>query len=74
MLPLLTILTNKGTGVVTSVPSDSPDDWAALQDLRRKDKLREKFGVRDEWVLPYEVGAPHACALPVRSAGSRQAA
>lgn len=64
MLPLLTILTNKGTGVVTSVPSDSPDDWAALQDLRRKDKLREKFGVRDEWVLPYEVGAPRACAAP----------
>jgi len=55
VLPLLTILTNKGTGVVTSVPSDSPDDWAALQDLRRKDKLREKFGVADEWVLPYEV-------------------
>ena len=59
VLPLLTILTNKGTGVVTSVPSDSPDDWAALMDLRRKDKLREKFGVRDEWVLPYEVG--HVC-------------
>jgi len=56
VLPLLTILTNKGTGIVTSVPSDSPDDWAALQDLRRKDKLREKFGVADEWVLPYEVG------------------
>ena len=74
VLPLLTILTNKGTGVVMSVPSDSPDDWAALQDLRRKDKLREKFGVRDEWVLPYEVGAPRACALPVCSAGSRQAA
>ena len=26
VLPLLTILTNKGTGMVTSVPSDSPDD------------------------------------------------
>ena len=62
VLPLLTILTNKGTGVVTSVPSDSPDDWAALMDLRRKDKLREKFGVRGEWVLPYEVGAPCASA------------
>ncbi|KAK9826880.1 hypothetical protein WJX81_003148 [Elliptochloris bilobata] len=55
VLPLLTILTSKGTGVVTSVPSDAPDDWAALIDLRRKEKLREKFGVRDEWVLPYEV-------------------
>ncbi len=30
VLPLLTILTNKGTGVVTSVPSDSPDDYTAL--------------------------------------------
>ena len=30
VLPLLTILTNKGTGVVTSVPSDSPDDYMAL--------------------------------------------
>jgi hypothetical protein len=26
-LPMMTILMNKGTGVVTSVPSDSPDDF-----------------------------------------------
>ena len=26
-----------GTGVVTSVPSDAPDDYAALQDLKRKE-------------------------------------
>ena len=57
VLPLLTILTNKGTGVVTSVPSDSPDDYAALMDLKRKPKLREKYGVADEWVVPYEVSA-----------------
>lgn len=25
-----------GTGVVTSVPSDSPDDFAALRDLKKK--------------------------------------
>ena len=25
-----------GTGVVTSVPSDSPDDFAALRDLQNK--------------------------------------
>jgi leucyl-tRNA synthetase len=31
VLPLLTILMNKGTGIVTSVPSDSPDDYIALQ-------------------------------------------
>lgn len=25
-----------GTGVVTSVPSDAPDDYAALRDLKKK--------------------------------------
>ncbi|KAG2497803.1 hypothetical protein HYH03_004074 [Edaphochlamys debaryana] len=55
VLPLLTILTNKGTGVVTSVPSDSPDDYTALMDLKKKPKLREKYHVKDEWVLPFEV-------------------
>jgi leucyl-tRNA synthetase len=49
VLPLLTILTNKGTGVVTSVPSDSPDDYTALRDLQKKPKLREKYGVLDAW-------------------------
>lgn len=24
---------SKATGVVTSVPSDAPDDWATLRDL-----------------------------------------
>ncbi len=33
VLPLLTISMGKGTGVVTSVPSDSPDDYRALQVL-----------------------------------------
>ena len=35
-LPMLTIKEDKGTGVVTSVPSDSPDDFAALRDLKNK--------------------------------------
>lgn len=52
---MLTILTNKGTGIVTSVPSDAPDDFMALQDLKAKPALREKFGVKDEWVLPFDV-------------------
>ena len=54
-LPMLTILMNKGTGVVTSVPSDSPADFMALGDLKAKPPMREKFGVRDEWVMPFEV-------------------
>lgn len=48
-------LPRAGTGVVTSVPSDSPDDFMALSDLKKKPKLREKYGVLDEWVLPFEV-------------------
>ncbi|KAI8379665.1 leucyl-tRNA synthetase [Radiomyces spectabilis] len=36
VLPMENVLATKGTGVVTSVPSDSPDDFAALQDLKKK--------------------------------------
>lgn len=36
-LPMLTIKEDKGTGVVTSVPSDAPDDYAALRDLQKKE-------------------------------------
>lgn len=32
-LPMPTISMGKGTGIVTSVPSDSPDDYAMLYDL-----------------------------------------
>ena len=39
-LPMMTISMSKGTGVVTSVPSDSPDDYAALMDLKNKKAFR----------------------------------
>ncbi len=32
-LPMMNISMTKGTAIVTSVPSDSPDDFAALRDL-----------------------------------------
>uniref|UniRef100_A0A671S017 Leucine--tRNA ligase, cytoplasmic n=1 Tax=Sinocyclocheilus anshuiensis TaxID=1608454 RepID=A0A671S017_9TELE len=38
-LPMLTIKEDKGTGVVTSVPSDAPDDIAALRDIKKKPVL-----------------------------------
>ncbi len=33
----------KGTGIVTSVPSDSPDDWMGLYDLQKEDYLAKKY-------------------------------
>ncbi|KVH87486.1 Aminoacyl-tRNA synthetase, class 1a, anticodon-binding [Cynara cardunculus var. scolymus] len=38
-LPMLSVLTDKGTGI----------------DLKAKAPFRAKFGVKDEWVLPFEV-------------------
>ncbi|GIY96883.1 leucine--tRNA ligase, cytoplasmic [Caerostris extrusa] len=53
-LPMLTIKEDKGTGVVASVPSDSPDDFAALRDLKKKPDLRKKFNITDEMILKYD--------------------
>ena len=49
-LPMMNISMTKGTGVVTSVPSDAPDDYAALMDLKSKKAFREKYGLTDEMV------------------------
>jgi len=56
-LPMLTIKKTKGTGVVTSVPSDSPDDFAALRDLKNKEPMRRKYGIEEKMVKfePVEV-------------------
>ncbi|BAU00433.1 hypothetical protein LR48_Vigan06g012600 [Vigna angularis] len=54
-LPMLSILMDKGTGIVTSVPSDAPDDYMALHDLKAKPAFREKYGIKDEWVMPIEI-------------------
>ena len=54
ILPMLTIKEDKGTGVVTSVPSDSPDDYMALKDLKKKPAFRKKYGLPDHAVLPFE--------------------
>lgn len=52
--PMLDISMDKGTGIVTSVPSDAPDDYAVMVDLKNKQPLREKFGLTDDMVLPFE--------------------
>jgi len=36
---------DKGTGLVTSVPSDAPDDWMGLHDLQKDPALCVKYGL-----------------------------
>jgi leucyl-tRNA synthetase len=53
ILPMETIKETKGAGVVTSVPSDSPDDYGTVTDLTNK---LDYYGIQKEWaeleVLP----------------------
>ncbi|KAF2668860.1 leucyl-tRNA synthetase [Microthyrium microscopicum] len=47
VVPMDTIKDSKGTGVVTSVPSDSPDDYAMTIDLGKK---ADFYKIKPEWV------------------------
>ena len=46
ILPMETVKASKGTGVVTCVPSDSPDDYATILDLVKK---ADYYGIKKEW-------------------------
>ncbi|KAL8953488.1 MAG: hypothetical protein Q9183_007326, partial [Haloplaca sp. 2 TL-2023] len=46
ILPMDSVSPTKGTGVVTSVPSDSPDDFATVTDLAKK---ADYYGIKKEW-------------------------
>ncbi|KAK3055745.1 2-isopropylmalate synthase, partial [Coniosporium uncinatum] len=46
ILPMESVKPTKGTGVVTSVPSDSPDDYATVTDLAKK---AEYYKIQKEW-------------------------
>lgn len=46
ILPMESVKPTKGTGVVTSVPSDSPDDYITMLDLVKK---AEYYGIKREW-------------------------
>lgn len=47
ILPMETINPGKGTGVVTCVPSDSPDDYATVVELGKKSAF---YGIEKAWV------------------------
>lgn len=46
ILPMENVVATKGTGVVTSVPSDSPDDFATMRELAKKPDF---YGIKKEW-------------------------
>ncbi|BFZ57205.1 cytosolic leucyl tRNA synthetase [Savitreella phatthalungensis] len=46
ILPMDSVVATKGTGVVTSVPSDSPDDFMTTQDLAKKAAF---YGIDASW-------------------------
>mmetsp|Transcript_15787 Transcript_15787/g.42569 ORF Transcript_15787/g.42569 Transcript_15787/m.42569 type:complete len:1120 (+) Transcript_15787:457-3816(+) len=54
-LPMLTISMEKGTGIVTSVPAEAPDDYACLKDWKTRENWRQQFGVKEEWCEPFDV-------------------
>lgn len=56
ILPMETILENKGTGVVTCVPSDSPDDYVTTRDLFNKP---EYYKIQKDWVIEEPVPIVH---------------
>ena len=49
VLPMFTISMSKGTGVVTSVPAEAPDDYVCLRDWKTRSNWREQYGVKEEW-------------------------
>jgi leucyl-tRNA synthetase len=59
ILPMETVSAAKGTGVVTSVPSDSPDDYATMRDLAKK---ADFYGIKKEWA---ELEMPPIIRVPI---------
>ena len=51
LFPMETISMTKGTGIVTSVPSDSPDDYINLLMFKENPKLRKKWGITEEMIF-----------------------
>lgn len=47
ILPMESVKASKGTGVVSCVPSDSPDDYATTMDLIKK---ADYYKIKKEWI------------------------
>lgn len=55
ILPATFCSAEKGTGIVHSVPSDSPDDWIALHDLQTNLELSNKYGLEFDTIKQIHV-------------------
>ncbi len=53
---------DKGTGIVTSVPSDAPDDYIGLMDLKNSPELCQKYELNNDEIKKIEV-------IPIIDAG-----
>jgi len=51
VVPMEGVLATKGTGIVTSVPSDSPDDYITFQDLVKKPAYYHVDA--EKWLKPF---------------------
>jgi leucyl-tRNA synthetase len=49
--PSFFVSADVGSGIVTSVPSDAPYDYIALQDLKKNTKLMSKYNLNREEIL-----------------------
>jgi leucyl-tRNA synthetase len=54
VLPTKFIDQNRGTGIVTSVPSDAPDDWVALRVLQADEEECRKYDLDPEEIKKIE--------------------
>jgi leucyl-tRNA synthetase len=68
VVPMDTIKENKGTGVVTSVPSDSPDDFVMNRDLAKKPEF---YGIQQRWVVSISSIRPSRMHSLIRSVANR---
>ena len=44
-LPILISDGKKGTGITACIPNEWPQDWMAVEDLKKNKKLLEKYGI-----------------------------
>jgi leucyl-tRNA synthetase len=55
LLPASFPTADKGSGIVMSVPSDSPDDYIALRDLQQNKKLLEEYKLHISDIKPIPI-------------------